>query len=214
MTRLTVTLAAASVLRATPGQVDAALILSEQVACGFPGYCPGPASASALAALAGSRSSAIALGLAETLCARAADPVSRVSGFDRDGALARAEELALTARGRRQDWGGPTGDSLTLAAQARAASGDIRGALAMLLPPPAGTADAAEAASQPVIRAAAGLAAQAGKIELALELAARIDEPVELRLATALALSLREDSRPEAAAEFRLRWTSQRPAPA
>ena len=190
-------------LRETPGQIDAAQILSEQIACGFPEYRPGPASASALAALTGARSSRIALELARALCARAADPVSRVSGFDRDAALARAEELALTARGRRQDWGGPTGDALALAAQARAASGDIRGALAMLVPPPAGTADAAEATSQPVIQAAAGLAAQGGNIELALELAARIDEPVERRLATALALSLREDSHPEAAAEFR-----------
>jgi len=203
LTRLSVTLAAASVLRQTPGQVNAAQILLEQVACGFPGYRPGPASASALAALTGSRSSTIALELAQTLCARAADPVSRVSGFDRDAALARAEELALTARGRRQDWGGPTGDTLALAAQARAASGDIRGALAMLLPPPAGTADATEATSQPVVQTAAELAAEAGNIELALELAARIDEPVERRLATALALSLREDSHPEAGAEFR-----------
>ena len=203
LTRLTVTLAAASLLRRAPGQIDAAQLLLEQVACGFPGYRPGPASASALAALTGSRSATIALELARTLCARAADPVSRVSGFDRDAALARAEELALTARGRRQDWGGPTGDTLALAAQARAVSGDIRGALAMLLPPPAGTADAIEATSQPVVQTAAGLAAQVGNIELALELAARIEEPVERRLATALALSLREDSRPEAGAEFR-----------
>ena len=203
LTRLTITLAAVAVLRETPGQIDAAQILSENVVRGFPGYRPSPASTSALAALAGSRSSRIALELARTLCVRAADPVSRVSGFDRDSALARAEELALTARGRRQDWGGPTSDALVLAAQARALSGDIRGALAMLVPPPAGRADAPEATSQPVVQAAAGLAAQVGNIDLALELAARIDEPAERRLATALALSLREDSRLEAAAEFR-----------
>ena len=203
LTRLTVTLAAVSVLRQTPGQIDAAQMLAEQVAAGFPAYRPGPASASALAALGGSRSSRIALELAQALCARAADPGSRVSGFDRDAALARAEELALTARGRRQDWGAPTGGALAVAAQARAASGDIRGALALLVPPPAGTATAAEATSQPVIQAAAGLAAQAGNMALALELAARIDQPVEQRLATAFALSLQEDSHFEAAAEFR-----------
>ena len=203
LTRWTITLSAVALLRQMPGQIDAAQLLAEQVASTFPAYRPGPASAAALAALSGSRSSRAALELAAILCVRATGPVSRVSGFDRDAALVRAEEIALTARGRRQDWGGPTAEALALAAQARAASGDVRGALTMLMPPPAGTAESAEAKAQTVIQVAAGLATQAGNIELALELAAKIEQPVERRLATAFALSLREDSHPESAAEYR-----------
>ena len=56
--------------------------------------------------------------------------------FDRDVALARAEELARLARDRRRDWGGPDGEPLAIAAQARAViAGDVRGALRLLLSP-------------------------------------------------------------------------------
>ncbi|MEY9855074.1 nucleoside phosphorylase/tetratricopeptide (TPR) repeat protein/DNA-binding transcriptional ArsR family regulator [Catenulispora sp. GAS73] len=201
--RLIIVLAAAVVLRSTAGQTEAAQMLLEQIVDGLPAYRPGPASTSALAALAGSRSTVILLELAKTLSMRAADPVGRGSSFDADAVLTRAEEFALTARDRRLDWGGPTGEALALAAGCRAALGDVRGALLLLLPPPAGTANAVEAASQPVVQAAAPLAAQLGDIELALDLAAKVDDPVQRRLATALALSLREDSYPEAAAEYR-----------
>ena len=202
-TRLTVALATARIIRAMPGQISTAQLLLEQLATGLPAYRGSRAGASTLRALAGSRSSNILLELARTLCMRAADSSAQDMSFDRDAALARAEELAQTARDRRQDWGGPSGEALAVAAQARAASGDIRGALRLLLPPPAGTAEAAEAASQPVVLAAAELAVGTGDIELALDLAARIDGPVERKLATALALTLREDSRPEATAEYR-----------
>ena len=202
-TRLTVALATASILQKTPGQTTAAQLLLEELTVGLPGYRGSQAGTSALSALIGPRSSNVLLELARTLCMRAADPSSRDMNFDRDAALAQAEELARLARDRRQDWGGPTGEALAVSAQARAATGDIRAALRLLLPPPAGTARAAEAASQPVVRVAAELAVGTGNIELALELAAKIDEPTERRLATALALTLRKDSCPEAAAEYR-----------
>lgn len=202
-TRLTVALATASILQRTPGQISAAQMLLEELTDGLPAYRGGQAGASALSALIGPRSSNVLLELARTLCMRAADPSSRDMSFDRDAALARAEDLARLARDRRQDWGGPTGEALAVAAQARAATGDIRAALRLLIPPPAGTARTGEAASQPVVRVAAELAVGAGNIELAMDLAARIDEPMERRLATALALTLRKDSYPEAAAEYR-----------
>lgn len=201
--RLTATLTAAALLRETPGQIDAAQILLDKIAVGFPAYHHNPAGASAVAALTGPRASKVELELARTLCAKAADSVSRISGFDRDTALARAEDLALIARGRRQDWGGTTTDALVLAAQARALRGDFHGALAMLVPPPTGTAEAVEATSGPVVEVAAGLAAQVGDIRLALELAEKIDDPVDRRLATGLALTGRQDTHPEAATEFR-----------
>jgi nucleoside phosphorylase/DNA-binding transcriptional ArsR family regulator len=203
-TRLIATLAAGVVLRETPGQIDAAQILVDKIASGFPAFRPHPASASAVAALTGPRASGVELELAMTLCAKAADSLSRISGFDRDAALTRAEDLALTARARRQDWGGPTADALVLAAQARALRGDIHGALAMLVPPPSGTAETAEATADPVIQTAAGLAAQVGNTDLALELAEKIEDPVDRRLATALALTARQDTHPEAAAEYRV----------
>ena len=202
-TRLTVALATASILQRTPGQISAAQMLLEELTGGLPTYRGGqrrdlraeradrpqvlkrPARAGQNPVHEGSR------------------PSSRDMSFDRDAALARAEELARLARDRRQDWGGPTGEALAVEAQARAATGDIRAALRLLIPPPAGTARAVEAASQPVIRVAAELAVGTGDIELALELAARIDETLERRLATALALTLRSDSYPEAAAEYR-----------
>ncbi|MFF7476954.1 hypothetical protein [Streptomyces sp. NPDC008092] len=201
--RLDAAVTAIAVLNETAGQVDAAQILAENLIQAFAPYRPGPAAASALAALFGPRSSVVALELARTLLVKAADPAGRLSGFDRDAALGRAEGLALTARGRRLDWNGPTADALALAAQARALTGDARGALAMLRPPPAGTADPAEATSGPVVHVAAGLAAQVGNVDLALDLSARLGDPFEQRLTTALALSRREDCRREAAAEFR-----------
>jgi hypothetical protein len=54
-----------------------------------------------------------------------------------------------------------------------------------------------------VVEVAAGLAAQVGDIRLALELAEKIDDPVDRRLATGLALTGRQDTHPEAATEFR-----------
>ncbi|MEV6482809.1 hypothetical protein [Streptomyces sp. NPDC051576] len=202
-TRLIATLAAAVLLRANPGQIDAALILLENIEGGFSPYRRNPAGASSVAALTGPRASGVALELARALCVKGTNSVSRISGFDRDVALTRAEDLALVARDRRRDWGGPTADALVLAAQARGLRGDTRGALRMLTPPPAGTAGGVEATSSPVVEAAAGLAAQVGDIHLALELAEKIDDPVERRLVTALTLTARKDTHPEAAAEFR-----------
>jgi hypothetical protein len=202
--RLVAVFAAVAVLQRTPGQTGSAQMLLEELAGGMPGYGEDQAATAALSALTGPRSSNIPLELAKTLCMRAADRSGKDMSFDRDTALARAVELALVARDRRLAWGGPSGEALAVAAQARAASGDVRAALQMLLLPPAGTALTAEAASQAVIRAAAEMAVGIGDIERALELAARIDDPLERRLATALALTLRSDSHREAAAEYRV----------
>ncbi len=202
-TRLTVALATAKAVRAKPSRISAAQLLLEVLVGGLPPYRGSHAGAFAWLALAGSRSSGIPLELARTLCMRAADSSSQDMSFDRDAALARVEDLAQTARDRLQDWGGPTSDALAVAAQARAASGDTRGALRLLLPPPAGTAGSAEAVSQPVVRLAAELAVGTNNIELALSLAARIDDSTERKLATALALTLRKDSYAEAVTEYR-----------
>jgi len=200
--RLTVALTTALALQAT-GQLGAAQILLEELTGGMSAYRADEGGRSALSALVGPRSANIVLQLARVLSMRSVDRSNREMSFDRDAALARAEELALTARDRRRDWGGPTGDALAVAAQARAAAGDVRSAVRFLVPPPDGTATAAEAASQPVVRAAAELAVSLGNIDLALELAAKIEDHVEQRLATALALTLRTNSYPEAAAEYR-----------
>lgn len=202
-TRFTVALATASILQRIPGQLSAAQVLLEELASGIRPYRGAQDGTSALSALIGPRSSNVLLELARTLCMKAADRSSRDMSFDRDAALARAEELARLARDRRQDWGGPAGEALAVEAQARAATGDTLAALRLLMPPPTGTARVVEAASQPVVRVAAELAVGTGNIDLALDFAARIDEPLERRLATALALTLRQDSYPEAAAEYR-----------
>jgi hypothetical protein len=203
--RLTVALATALILQKTPGQISVAQMLQEELAGFVPSHRGVPAGTFALSALVDPRSSNTALELARTLCMRAADRSNRDMSFDRDAALARAEQLARLARERRRAWGGPTGEALAVAAQARAATGDIRGALRLLMLPPAGTASADEAASQPVIRVAAELAVGTGNISLALELATRINDLLERRLATGLALTLSNDSSPEAAVEAQYR---------
>jgi nucleoside phosphorylase len=200
--RMTVTLAAASLLRDKPDGIEAAQTLLEQAAESFPPYRHGPATMPP-ASPRGSRSSNVLLEWARTLYVRAVDPWGRESSFDRDAALTTAVKLALTARDRRLDWGGPTGDALAVAAQSRAAFGDIPGALRLLVPPPAGTANSAETSAQPVVQLAAALATQAGNTALALDLAAKIDDIIERHLATAFALARREDSHAEAATEFR-----------
>ena len=200
--RLFVALNAASALQVT-GRLSAAQILLEGLAGGLSAYHGGQPGVAALGVLVGARSSNVLLQIARILCLRVASPSNRESGFDRDTVLARAEELALTARDRRRDWEGPTGEALAVAAHARAMTGDVRGALRLVLPTPLGTAGTEEAASQPVVLVAAELAVGIGNVELALELAAKIQDPVERRLATALVLTLRRDSHPEAAAEYR-----------
>jgi len=90
-----------------------------------------------------------------------------------------------------------------MAAVARSNAGDPRGALALLLPPPHGTARPEEASAQPVVALAAELAATTQQIDLAFSLAKRIEDPVERHIATGLAYLNREDCRLEAAAEFR-----------
>jgi tetratricopeptide (TPR) repeat protein len=202
--RITVFFAAVAVLQRTPGQVGSAQMLLEEMAGGVPGYGGDRVGTAAMSVLTGPRSSSISLELAKTLCMRAAGRLGRDMSFDRDAAITRAAELALVARDRRLAWDGPSGEALAVAAQARAAAGNVRGALQMLLPPPEGTALATEAASQAVIRAAAEMAVEIGDIERALDLARRIADPLERRLATALGLTLRSDSYREAAAEYRL----------
>jgi len=201
--RLMIALAAARLLQRTPGELSTSQMFLERLTEGLPPYKGDPAAGSALRALVGPRSSNVLLALATTLYMRATGSGSRDMSFDRDVALARAQELAQTARDRRQDWGGPTGEPLAVAAKAQAATGDTRGALRLLVPPPAGTAMAAEAASQDVVRAASELAVGTGNIGLALELAPRIDDLVERRLTIGLALTMRKDSQPEAAVEYR-----------
>jgi nucleoside phosphorylase len=198
--RLHVALTAGSALQLA-GKLNAAQMLFDGLVGGLPPY--GTEGGTVLSALVGSRTSTILLQIARTLLARVANLSSREPGFDADAALARAVELALTARDRRLDWYGPTGDAVAIAAHARARSGDTRGALRLLLPPPLGTARPAEASSEPVVQFAAELAVGTGNVELALEFAAKIKDPVERRIATALALTLRPDSHPEAATEIR-----------
>ncbi|WP_066945120.1 5'-methylthioadenosine/S-adenosylhomocysteine nucleosidase [Streptomyces lushanensis] len=205
--RLTLTLTAAMLLRESPDHIDTSHLLLEDIAAGFPPYRPHPANRTAVAALTGPRAAAVETELAKTLLAKAAGPLSRIAGFSRDAALTRAEDLALSARGRRQDWGGPAVEALVLAAQARALKGDPHGALAMLLPAPAGTAEAAEASTAAVVEAAAEMAAHVGDTDVALELAAKLEDPIDRRHATALALTTRPETHPEAAAEFRAALT-------
>jgi nucleoside phosphorylase len=200
--RLTVCLSTALALQAT-GQYGSAQAFLERLVGGMPPFHADQDGRPAMSALVGPRSANVVLHLAKALSMRASDRSNREMSFDREAALARAESLALTARDRKRDWGGPTGDALAIAAQARAAIGDVRGALRLLLPPPDGTATRAESASQPVVRAAAEIAVGLGNIDLALKLAAKIDDDVERRLSTALALTLRPDSYPEAAAAYR-----------
>ena len=175
LTRLAVTLTGAALLRRRLGRSMPPGSFSEQVACGFPAYHPGPASAAALAALTGSRSSNIILELAQTLCSKAADrsaesrastgtrrwlalrnsPSRRVVGV-RTGAAPPATRWRSPPRhGRvwRRQWRTNCSDHRLQARPTRrrhiAARGPDRG----------------------------GLAAQVGNVEFALELAARIEEP-------------------------------------
>jgi hypothetical protein len=200
--RLTVAVNVVAALQTT-GQFDLAQILLDGLAVGLSAYGDSQPGSSALGSLVGPRSSTVLLRTAINLYMRVTSPSNREPGLNRDAMLNQAVELALTARDRRRDWGGPTGEPLAIAAQARAASGDRAGALRLVLPPPVGTAGSAEAASQPVVQAAAVLAVGSGNVELALELGAKIEDEIEKRLVTALALSLRQDSHPEAASEYR-----------
>ncbi len=152
--------------------------------------------------LVGPRNSVVPLEMARTICMRVGSNAPE-PGLDVDLALAGAVELALTARDRRLDWNGPTSDPLALAAEAKARAGDPRGALRLLLPPPRGCARPAEAAAPQVIDMAPGIAFITGDVELTLELARKVTDPLERRLIGALALARRPDSHPEAATEFR-----------
>ena len=188
---------------ASAKKLQAAQVLLEGLSDGLPifkGLEDSPAIASAEY---GTRSSSVLLNLSKVLLSRAATPTSREPGFNAGAALARAAELALTARDRRLDWFGPTGDALSIAAQARASSGDTKGALSLLLLPPEGTANPQEASSESVVCLASELAVGCGNVELALELAKKIKDPVERRIAVGLGLTLRPDTHPEAASELR-----------
>jgi hypothetical protein len=180
------------------GKLDAAQMLFENLLNGLPAL-----DSVTRTDLIGARSSTVLIQIARTLLTRIANMSSKEVGLDTDGVLARAEELALTARDRRLDWHGPTGEALAMAAHARARSGDTRGALHLLSPPPRGIALPSEASSQPVLQFAAELAVGTGDIDLALELAAKIEDAAERNIATGLALTLRPDSHSEAAAAFR-----------
>jgi nucleoside phosphorylase len=186
------------------GNLTAAQQLFETLTDGLPSTRPSSPGDAVRGSLVGPRTATVLTQLAKTLCMRVASPGGRDPGFDTDRALSAAAELALTARDRLLDWHGPTGEALQVAALARSRAGDPRGALTLLLDPPQGTACPEEAADQTVIATAAEFAAGTGQADLAFELAAKIDEPVERHLATGLAFLLREDCRSEAAAEFRL----------
>ncbi len=150
--------------------------------------------------LVGPRNAVLPLETARTLYMMIAEPEP---GLDVDLVLAKAVELALTARDRRLDWNGPTSDPLALAAELRARAGDPKGALRLLLPPPRGTALPTEATAQQVLAVTAEIAFLTGDVDLTLELAKRLPDPIEQRLIGGLALASRPDSRLEAAAEFR-----------
>lgn len=186
------------------GDLTAAQQLFETLINGLPSTRPASPGDAVRGSLVGPRTATVITQLAKTLCMRVAAPGSKEPGFDTDRALSTAAELALTARDRLLDWHGPTVEALQVAALARSRAGDPRGALALLLAPPRGTARPEESDDQAVIATAAEFAAGTGQADLAFELAAKIDEPVERHLATGLAYLLREDCRSEGAAEFRL----------
>ena len=151
----------------------------------------------------GPRTSTVLIERARTICIRVAVHGQRGPGYDVDAALARAIDLALTARDRRIDWNGPTGEPLAIAAQAIARAGDPSRGLRLLLPPPRGSARPGEATSPVVIASAAELAFMTGDADLALELAPKVQDPVERRLIEAFALIIREETRLQAVTAFR-----------
>jgi nucleoside phosphorylase len=186
------------------GDLAAAQQLFETLTNGLPSSRPSSPGNAVRGSLVGPRTATVITQLAKTLCMRVAAPGGKEPGFDTDRALSTAAELAMTARDRLLDWHGPTAEALQVAALARSRSGDPRGALTLLLAPPLGTARAEESSDQAIIATAAEFAAGTGQADLAFELAAKIDDPVERHLATGLAYLLREDCRTEAASEFRL----------
>jgi nucleoside phosphorylase len=184
-------------------QLPAAQLLFETLTAGMPSSRPRSPGNAVRGSLIGPRTATVITQLARTLCARAAAPGGPEPGFESDRALVTASELALTARDRLLDWHGPTADALQIAAMSRSRAGDARGALSLLVAPPRGTARPSEASAQPVVSLAAELAAATGQIELAFELAKKIEDRIERHIATGLAYLLRENCRPEAVAEFR-----------
>lgn len=187
----------------TANQLASAQLLYETLVDGLPSARP-PSSGNAVrGSLVGPRTASVISQLARTLLTRVAGAQGPEPGLDKGRALATALELALTARDRMRDWFGPTAEVLRMAAMAQSAAGDPRGALALLLPPPHGTARPEEFSAQPVVSLAAELAATTRQSELAFSLAKRIEDGVERHIATGLAYLGRGDCRAEAAQEFR-----------
>jgi nucleoside phosphorylase len=158
--------------------------------------------------LVGPRSASCLLDLARTLIMRALSMTDVSNGLDVQSTLILASELALAAQARRREWKGPTGQTLAIAADAIARSGDPRRAIALLLPPPRGSATPSEATSKEVTEAAPGIAHMTGDVSLTLELAKKMPDRNERRLIEGLALMGRGDSRAEAEAAFREVLTS------
>jgi hypothetical protein len=158
--------------------------------------------------LVGPRSATCLVELARTLIMRALSMTDVSNGLDVQSTLILASELALAAQARRREWNGSTGQTLAIAADAIARSGDPRRAIALLLPPPRGSATPSEASSKEVTEAAPGIAHMTGDVSLTLELAKKMPDRNERRLIEGLALMGRGDSRAEAEAAFREVLTS------
>ena len=128
----------------------------------------------------------------------AMDPAINVTAV-----LTEIEETALTARDRRRDWSGKTAEALAIAGRARAHGGDPRGALRLLLSAPRGQASETEARDSQVCEVAAMAALMAGELNLALELAASISDPVERELLRGNAFSQSQNTADRAIDAFR-----------
>ncbi|MGW8647977.1 phosphorylase family protein [Nocardia salmonicida] len=140
------------------------------------------------------------LTLAQTTLGVLVSTAGRGASEVNDAISQRAREVeneAMSVRDAFNEWGGPTGSALAVAARARSMQGDFAGALRMLRPAPDGVASRAESQHPEAIRLAAYIARASGDDELALELAAQNPNRTEAELMRAAVL----DERPEMARE-------------
>lgn len=112
--------------------------------------------------------------------------------------LTEVERLGLEAHATLTDWDGDGAEALALAGRALMESGDARGALRILRPPPHGTATPQEAASGDVTRIVVPAALMTGDHDLALKAAQQVDGTTEALLMKAQALERAPGMRHEA----------------
>ena len=134
----------------------------------------------------------IRLQLAQVLTRRAANSKS----WDRTAELARARDLALSARDLIREWGGDTVPAVTLACNIAVEQGDARAALSIGLPAPDGEATPEEASSPPVLERVAGAAVIAGQLDILRSVVDQISDPYQKHLYQA-SIARREKSDPK-----------------